>query len=75
MIRRRYAPLLFVLILSGLMSWVVSGISALRTAGPVPGFLGLWAGAWLTAWAFAFPIALLATPLARRAVDRLVERE
>lgn len=38
MIARRYAPLLFALLLSGFMSLMVSGISTLRATGPVPGF-------------------------------------
>lgn len=75
MIHRRFAPILFGLILSGLMSFLVSGIATLRAAGPVPGFTGIWIGAWLTAWLFAFPIVLFAAPLARRLVERLVERE
>ena len=74
MIPKKYAPVLFGLILSGLMSFLVSGISALRAVGPVPGFAALWAQAWLTAWAFAFPIVLFAAPVTRRVVERLVER-
>lgn len=75
MIARRYAPLLFALLLSGFMSLMVSGISTLRASGPVPGFLSLWVSAWLAAWLFAFPAVLLVTPLARRAVERLVKAE
>jgi hypothetical protein len=72
MIPRKFAPVLFGFILSGLMSFVVSGVATLRAAGPVPGFTGLWIGAWLTSWLIAFPIVLVVAPLARRAVDRLV---
>jgi hypothetical protein len=72
MIPRKFAPVLFGLILSGLMSLLVSGISTLRATGPIPGFAALWISAWLTAWLFAFPIVLFAAPMARRAVDRLV---
>lgn len=75
MIARRYAPLLFALLLSGFMSLMVSGISTLRATGPVPGFFELWISAWLAAWLFAFPAVLLVTPLARRAVERLVRNE
>lgn len=71
MIPRKFAPMLFVFILSGVMSWLVSGIAALRTQGWGPGYLGVWTGAWLSAWCVAFPIGLVAAPLARRAVDRL----
>lgn len=71
-IARKYAPLLFGLILSGLMSLLVSGISTLRAVGPAPGFLATWLGAWLTAWLVAFPVVLVVVPLARRALDRAV---
>lgn len=72
MIPRKYEPILFGLILSGLMSLLVSGIATLRAAGLGPGFLSLWAGSWLTAWLFAFPAVLLVAPVARRVVRRLL---
>lgn len=71
MIPQKYAPLLFGLILSGLMSLLVSGLSTLRAIGPVSGFAGLWASAWLLAWTIAFPVVLVVAPLARKAVARL----
>lgn len=74
MIPRKYAPVVFALILSGLMSLMVSGISTLRAVGPTPGFAGLWLGAWLTAWLLAFPLVLVIAPLARRAVESLVAK-
>lgn len=49
MIPARFAPALFGLILSGLMSFVVSGISTARAYGPGTDFLTLWMGAWLMA--------------------------
>lgn len=73
MFPRKFAPLLFGLILSGLMSLLVSGISTFRAIGPIPGFAALWTSAWLTAWLFAFPIVLFAAPMARRMVERLVK--
>ena len=72
MIPRRFGPALFALILSGLMSLLVSGISTCRTVGLGAGFAGLWASAWLTAWPVAFPAVLLAAPLAQRVVQRLL---
>jgi hypothetical protein len=70
----KYAPVLFGLILSGLMSFLVSGIATLRTAGLVADFAMLWTRAWLTAWLFAFPVVLVVAPLARQAVQRLVAK-
>lgn len=75
MIPRRFGPALFGLILSGLMSLVVAGISTFRATGLVPGYMGMWTQAWLTAWVFAFPIVLVAAPFVRRAVQYLVRSE
>ena len=74
MIAQKYAPLLFGLILSGLMSLLVSGISIVRFVGLDHGFVGAWTSAWLTAWLFAFPVVLLVAPIARAAVARLTAR-
>jgi hypothetical protein len=73
MIPRRFEPLVFGFVLSGLMSFVVSGIATLRVAGLVPGFPGLWFGAWVTAWFFAYPVVLFVAPVARRIVGRLMD--
>lgn len=75
MIPRRFEPFVFGFILSGLMSFVVSGIATLRLTGLVAGFPGLWFGAWLTAWVFAFPVVLFVAPVARRIVSRMVVSE
>jgi Protein of unknown function (DUF2798) len=70
---KTFAPALFGLILSGLMSLLVSGISTYRAVGFIDGYAGLWASAWLTAWLVAFPVVLVVAPLARRTVAMLVE--
>lgn len=74
MIPQKYAALLFGLILSGLMSLLVSGISMVRGMGLVHGFVGAWTSAWLTARLFAFPVVLLIAPLAHAAVTRLTAK-
>ncbi|MBT9511499.1 MAG: DUF2798 domain-containing protein [Acidovorax sp.] len=74
MIPARYGPVLFSLILSGVMSLLVSGISTLRAVQVDQDFPGLWAGAWLTGWLFAFPAVMLAAPLARKVVARLTTK-
>jgi Protein of unknown function (DUF2798) len=71
MIPRKYGPLLFSLILSGLMSLLISGVSTLRTLGAAPQFVEQWAIAWLAAWLVAFPVVLVVAPAARRVVQRL----
>lgn len=75
MIPARFEPLVFGLVLSGLMSFVVSGIATLRVTGLVAGFPGLWFGAWLTAWVFAYPVVLFVAPVARRIVSRMMDAE
>lgn len=75
MIPRKFEPILFGFILSGLMSLLVSGISTFRATGLVSGFLMLWAGSWLVAWLFAFPAVLLVAPVARRVERSLLRPE
>ena len=70
----RYAPMLFGLILSGLMSLLVSGIATFRAAGVTADFTALWMRGWLTAWLFAFPVVLVVAPVARKAVQQLVAK-
>jgi hypothetical protein len=75
----KYAPMLFGLILSGLMSLLVSGISTFGATGRAPHFVAMWLSAWLTAWLVAwlvaFPVVLVVAPLTRRAVQRLVRKD
>ena len=69
----RFAPALFGLVLSALMSFVVSGIATFRIAGLIDGFFGLWINAWLLSWLIAFPVVLVVAPIARRFVGMLVK--
>jgi len=72
MIPKKFEPVLFGLILSAIMSALVSGIATFRAAQPGAPLLELWALSWLTAWLFAFPCVLLAAPLTRHVVRKLV---
>lgn len=71
MIPRKFTPVLFGLMLSGLMSLLVSGISTFRISGLGSNFCALWFGAWLTAWLVAFPVVLVVAPVARKAVAHM----
>jgi hypothetical protein len=75
MFPRKYEPVLFGLVLSGLMSLLVAGISTLLANGPAPGLATLWLKAWLTAWVVAFPVVLVVAPVARRSVQRLLAQD
>jgi hypothetical protein len=72
MFPKKFAPAVFGLILSGLMSLLVAGISTWRAVGLGDSFAGVWISAWLTAWLVAFPVVLVVAPLARRVVSLLV---
>ena len=73
MLPKQMAPALFGMILSGLMSLLISGISTYRAVGFSEDFAGLWISAWLTGWLVAFPVVLIVAPLARRTAALLVE--
>jgi hypothetical protein len=70
----RYAGIVMPLLLSVFMTCIVSGISTLRSVGPVPGFVGLWLSAWALSWVVAFPTMLLVMPLVRKATAALVRQ-
>lgn len=72
MIPKKYGPILFSFLLSGLMSLLVSGITTFRAVGVPDDMMVLWTSAWLTAWPAAFPAVMLAAPLTRRIVRSLV---
>jgi hypothetical protein len=69
----RYAPVLFGLLLSGLMSFLVTGIATLKALGPAPGFVREWLASWGFAWPVAFATVLAVAPLARRVVAAITE--
>lgn len=71
----RYSHIAFGFFLSGLMSFLVSGISTVLAIGFVPGFFEQWIGGWLPSWAVAFPAVLFVAPLARRLVAAITAPE
>jgi hypothetical protein len=74
---KRFAPFLFPLLLSGFMTFLITGISMTRVLGiealvKDPGnFLQIWMRAYLSSWLVAYPILLLVIPVVRRVVDWL----
>lgn len=65
---RRLAPMFNALILSGVASFLVSGIATWRAAGLIDGFTGLWMTAWLPSWCVAFPVIFGMAPIVRKLV-------
>ncbi|MBE1285148.1 MAG: DUF2798 domain-containing protein [Rhodobacteraceae bacterium] len=72
MIPAKYAPALFSLILSGLMSCIVTFIASAKTIGLGPETVAAWLSAWALAWPIAFLVAFLAGPMVRKLVAKLV---
>lgn len=72
MIPRKCGPMLFSLILSGIMSLLVSGIATLRAVGMTDAMFSLWASAWLAAWVAAFPTVMIVSPFARKVVQSVI---
>ena len=75
MIPARFAPVLFGLLLSGMMSCIVSGIATLRVLGWDVGFFANWMSSWSFSWLVAFPVVLIVAPITRRFVATLVRTE
>lgn len=71
MIPARFAPILFGFLLSGLMSFIVTGVATLRALGLAPDFIHAWLGAWGFGWPVAFVVVLGVAPLVRWMVAKL----
>jgi hypothetical protein len=71
MIPQRFRPFLIALILSGFMSFLVSGMTTWRSIGLPPEFLEIWLKNWLISWSVACPSAYFFAPFARKLSMRL----
>ena len=75
-IPKRFEPVVFGLLLSGMMSFLVTGIANMMGVGVSnPEFLSKWMRSWATSWAFAFPVVLFVAPVVRKIVHRLVKQD
>ena len=70
-IPKRYSPLVFAVLLTGLMTLVISGVATAINVGFPSDFLGRWVRAWLPNWAIACPVLLLVRPYVQRLTERL----
>lgn len=61
-------------LLSGFMSFIMSGAITLINLGFVNGFFGIWLHAWLVAYAIAFPTILLVFPFARKLAMKIAAK-
>ncbi|WP_420004792.1 DUF2798 domain-containing protein [Arenibacterium sp. LLYu02] len=71
MIPARYAPILFGFLLSGLMSFIVTGVATLRALGLSPDLMSKWLSAWSFGWPVAFVVVLGVAPMVRWMVAKL----
>ena len=69
-----FEPIVFGLLLTGLMSLVVSGIATWNALGFVAEFTMQWLESWLFAWVVAFPCVLVIAPFVRRLTHTVVAR-
>ena len=71
MLPERLAPLIFGVIVSGVMSCIITGVATLRAIGPSEEYVEVWLGAWGFSFMVAFPLLLVVAPAARKLVALL----
>jgi len=67
---QRLVPIVFDLLISGLVSCIVSGLITLLRTGLDAGYPLRWLHIWLLAWTTAFPLVVFLGPRVRRLVER-----
>ena len=73
-IPRRAAPYIFGLLLSGMMSFMVSGVATWNAIGFPGDFVVIWLGSWIFAWSVAFPTLLIVRPFVQKLTDAIVRQ-
>lgn len=72
-IPRRFEHVAFGLLLSGFMSFLVSGLSTVIAMGVNSMLPAAWLAAWLASWLMAFPVILVVAPMVRGILSRIVK--
>ena len=67
----RAAPIAFGFLLSGMMTFIVSGIATFNALGLSEQLMAKWLSAWGASWVVAFPVVLFVAPFVRWLVARL----
>lgn len=70
---RRYAPIVFALIMSTLICAVTSSMIVAINTGFDAGFVERWMRSYVMAWAFAFPTVVLLAPQVRRWIESVCD--
>lgn len=75
MLPAKYTFLVQSLLVSGFMSFMVSGVITYLNLGLIPDFFNIWIHAWLIAYAIAYPAILIVFPFARKLSLKLCSRD
>ncbi len=74
MVSIKYLHQIQALLLSGFMSFIMSGAITFINVGLVDNFLKIWLHAWLLAYIIAFPTILLVFPFARKLAMKIASK-
>lgn len=75
LIPKRFEIIVFSFLLSMFMTFIVSGISTLRTLGLSDIFASAWVFNFISSWPVAFPAVLIVAPIVRKLVSRLIKSD
>jgi hypothetical protein len=70
----RFMAIVVPFLLSVKMTFIVSGISTLKSQGLAAGFFSTWMSSWILSWIVAFPVLLVMLPIVRQLAGLLVEQ-
>lgn len=74
MVSSKYLHQVQALLLSGFMSFIMSGAITFINLGLAEHFTKIWLHAWLVAYAIAFPTILLVFPFARKLAMKIASK-
>lgn len=70
---RRFESIAFGFLLSGFMSFLVSGLTTALAIGAGADFPSIWITSWISSWAVAFPSVLIVAPIVRKILGLIVK--
>ena len=74
MVSVKYLHQVQALLLSGFMSFIMSGAITFINLGLVDNFVSIWMHAWFVAYVIAFPTILLVFPFARKLAMKIASK-
>lgn len=74
MLSVKYLHQVQALLLSGFMSFIMSGAITFINLGRTEGFAGIWLHAWILAYLIAFPTILFVFPFARKLAMKIASK-